>query len=180
LRRCKVCGREAKRFAIVGRGGNSAGLTALARQNAASAGRAISRAALSPFFPLGVKRIVHNNESLQKRCRLGNFLGRPEFSLFFWRSPGFRGGRLGLAKWTATSKDLQRSKRYVANNVPQDDGSNCSIFSFDINANKSRLPLARNALKKLRTLRHPGVIKVLDTAEVGIEPLRRIGNLTNI
>lgn len=32
-------------------------------------------------------------------------------------------------------------------------------------ANKSRLPLARNAVKKLRTLRHPGVIKVLDTVE---------------
>jgi hypothetical protein len=55
----------------------------------------------------------------------------------------------------------------IANCVFKDDGSNCSIFSFDINANKSRLPLARNALKKLRTLRHPGVIKVLDTAEVG-------------
>jgi len=49
---------------------------------------------------------------------------------------------------------------------PQEDGSNCSIFSFDISANRSALPLARNALKKLRTLRHPGVIKVLDTVEV--------------
>ena len=48
----------------------------------------------------------------------------------------------------------------------QEDGSNCSIFSFDITTNKSRLPLAKNALKKLRTLRHPGVIKVLDTVEV--------------
>jgi hypothetical protein len=48
----------------------------------------------------------------------------------------------------------------------QEDGSNCSIFSFDIAANKSSLPLAKNALKKLRTLRHPGVIKVLDTVEV--------------
>ena len=47
----------------------------------------------------------------------------------------------------------------------QEDGSNCSIFSFDVTANKARLPLARNALKKLRTLRHPGVIKVLDTVE---------------
>jgi len=28
--------------------------------------------------------------------------------------------------------------------------------------------LARNAVKKLRTLRHPGVIKVLDTVEVAI------------
>lgn len=52
------------------------------------------------------------------------------------------------------------------NNVPQEDGSNCSIFSFDVPANKSRLPMARNAVKKLRTLRHPGVIKVLDTVEV--------------
>jgi SCY1-like protein 1 len=50
---------------------------------------------------------------------------------------------------------------------PQEDGSKCSIFSFDITANKSRLPLARNALRKLRTLRHPGVVKVLDTQEVG-------------
>lgn len=49
----------------------------------------------------------------------------------------------------------------------QEDGSKCSIFSFDITANKSRLPLARNALRKLRTLRHPGVVKVLDTQEVG-------------
>lgn len=48
----------------------------------------------------------------------------------------------------------------------QEDGSNCSIFSFDVAANKSSLPLAKNALKKLRTLRHPGVIKVLDTVEV--------------
>ncbi|KAG9679813.1 ARM repeat-containing protein, partial [Aureobasidium melanogenum] len=39
------------------------------------------------------------------------------------------------------------------------------IFSFDVTANKSRLPLAKNALRKFRTLRHPGVIKVLDTVE---------------
>lgn len=52
--------------------------------------------------------------------------------------------------------------------ICQEDGSKCSIFSFDVAANKSRLPLARNALRKLRTLRHPGVVKVLDTAEVNI------------
>jgi SCY1-like protein 1 len=52
--------------------------------------------------------------------------------------------------------------------VTQEDGSNCSIFSFDVAANKARLPMARNAVKKLRTLRHPGVIKVLDTIEVWI------------
>ena len=56
----------------------------------------------------------------------------------------------------------------TTNNVLQEDGSNCSIFSFDVPANNSRLPMARNAVKKLRTLRHPGVIKVLDTVEVWI------------
>jgi hypothetical protein len=50
----------------------------------------------------------------------------------------------------------------------QEDGSKCSIFSFDISANRSRLPLARNALRKFKTLRHPGIVKVLDTIEVGI------------
>ena len=55
----------------------------------------------------------------------------------------------------------------------QEDGSDCSIFSFDITANRSALPLARNAVKKLRTMRHPGVIKVLDTVEVGISQSNR-------
>jgi len=51
--------------------------------------------------------------------------------------------------------------------IYQEDNSKCSIFSFDINANRSRLPLAKNALRKLKTLRHPGVVRVLDTVEVG-------------
>ncbi|CRG85191.1 putative inactive serine/threonine-protein kinase scy1 [Talaromyces islandicus] len=51
------------------------------------------------------------------------------------------------------------------NATKRDDGSNCSVFTFDINANKSRLPLAKNAMRKCRTLRHPGVLKVLDTVE---------------
>lgn len=49
----------------------------------------------------------------------------------------------------------------------QEDNSKCSIFSFDVNANRSRLPLAKNAVRKLKTLRHPGILKVLDTVEVG-------------
>ncbi|RDW91424.1 hypothetical protein BP5796_02589 [Coleophoma crateriformis] len=61
--------------------------------------------------------------------------------------------------------DVDQSIWTLYNGTRREDGSNCSIFSFDITANKSRLPLARNALKKLRTLRHPGVIKVLDTVE---------------
>ncbi|OAX78338.1 SCY1 protein kinase [Emergomyces africanus] len=51
------------------------------------------------------------------------------------------------------------------NGTKRDDGSACSIFTFDIAANKSRLPLAKNAVRKHRTLRHPGVIKVLETIE---------------
>ncbi|KAI2090913.1 Nuclear aminoacylation-dependent tRNA export pathway component [Ophidiomyces ophidiicola] len=51
------------------------------------------------------------------------------------------------------------------NGTKREDGSSCSIFTFEIAPNRSRLPLARNALRKLRTLRHPGVLKVLDTVE---------------
>ncbi|OAK99700.1 ARM repeat-containing protein [Phaeosphaeriaceae sp. SRC1lsM3a] len=61
--------------------------------------------------------------------------------------------------------DLNDSIWTLHNGTKREDGSKCSIFAFDITANKSRLPLARNALRKLRTLRHPGVVKVLDTVE---------------
>ncbi|KFY43513.1 hypothetical protein V494_01951 [Pseudogymnoascus sp. VKM F-4513 (FW-928)] len=61
--------------------------------------------------------------------------------------------------------DADHSVWTLFNGTRREDGSNCSIFSFDVPANRSRLPLARNAVKKLRTLRHPGVIKVLDTVE---------------
>ncbi|KAF2025452.1 ARM repeat-containing protein [Setomelanomma holmii] len=61
--------------------------------------------------------------------------------------------------------DLNDSIWTLHNGTKREDGSKCSIFAFDVTANKSRLPLARNALRKLRTLRHPGVVKVLDTVE---------------
>ncbi|TKA65589.1 hypothetical protein B0A49_04870, partial [Cryomyces minteri] len=61
--------------------------------------------------------------------------------------------------------DVEQSIWTLNNGTKREDGSKCSIFSFDVTANKSRLPLARNAVRKLRTLRHPGVIKVLDTVE---------------
>ncbi|KAL2202765.1 kinase-like protein [Sarocladium strictum] len=61
--------------------------------------------------------------------------------------------------------DIDESVFTLHNGTKREDGSTCSIFSFDITANKSRLPLAKNALKKFRTLRHPGVIKVFDTVE---------------
>lgn len=61
--------------------------------------------------------------------------------------------------------DIDASIWTLYNGTRRDDGSDCSIFSFDCAANKSRLPLAKNALKKLRTMRHPGVIRVLDAVE---------------
>ncbi|KAL5484849.1 CEX1 [Sanghuangporus weigelae] len=49
----------------------------------------------------------------------------------------------------------------------RDDGSKVSIFIFDSNQPPRRnlLPLAKNALRKLRTVRHPDVLKFIDTAD---------------
>lgn len=64
-----------------------------------------------------------------------------------------------------TSRDAEFQLTYNALSI-KEDGSPCSVFTFDISSNNSRTPLARNAVRKSRTLRHPGVIKVLDTIEV--------------
>ncbi|GKZ84234.1 hypothetical protein AnigIFM56816_009555, partial [Aspergillus niger] len=61
--------------------------------------------------------------------------------------------------------DLSDSIWTLHNATKREDGLPCSVFTFDIASNKSRLPLAKNAVRKSRTLRHPGVIKVLDTIE---------------
>ncbi|USW58876.1 Putative protein kinase domain, armadillo-like helical [Septoria linicola] len=61
--------------------------------------------------------------------------------------------------------DIDQSIWTLQNGTKREDGSKCSIFTFDINANRSRLALARNALRKFKTIRHPGVVKVLDTVE---------------
>ncbi|KAF7719308.1 Protein kinase [Penicillium ucsense] len=61
--------------------------------------------------------------------------------------------------------DIGDSIWALHNGTRREDGSNCSVFTFDIGANRSRLPIAKNAVRKYRTLRHPGVIKVLDTIE---------------
>jgi SCY1-like protein 1 len=50
----------------------------------------------------------------------------------------------------------------------QDDQSPVSVFSFDFASQPSRrslLPLAKNALRKLKTLRHPDVLKYIDGVE---------------
>ena len=50
---------------------------------------------------------------------------------------------------------------------PQDDSTLVSVFFFDANAPNRRnlLPLAKNALRKLRTTRHPDVLKFIDVVE---------------
>lgn len=52
--------------------------------------------------------------------------------------------------------------------VKKDDQSLVSIFSFESTStsqNRALLPLARNALRKLRALRHPNILKFLDGTE---------------
>ncbi|OXV10411.1 hypothetical protein Egran_01827 [Elaphomyces granulatus] len=61
--------------------------------------------------------------------------------------------------------DIGDSFWTLQNATKRDDGSPCSVFTFDVATNKARLPLAKNAVRKFRTLRHPGVIRVLDTIE---------------
>ncbi|KAG9310689.1 hypothetical protein JVU11DRAFT_9282 [Chiua virens] len=47
------------------------------------------------------------------------------------------------------------------------DGSHVSVFEYDFVhlLNKSTIPLAKNALRKLRTIRHPDVLKFMDVIE---------------
>ncbi|KAL4248157.1 Catalytically Inactive Kinase-Related Protein [Abortiporus biennis] len=49
----------------------------------------------------------------------------------------------------------------------RDDGSSVSVFEFDssLPRNRNTLPLAKNALRKLRTIRHPDILKYLDAVE---------------
>ncbi|KAH7923423.1 ARM repeat-containing protein [Leucogyrophana mollusca] len=49
----------------------------------------------------------------------------------------------------------------------RDDSSPVSVFEYDLihPLNKSTIPLARNALRKLRTIRHPDVLKFMDVVE---------------
>ncbi|TBU30194.1 armadillo-type protein [Dichomitus squalens] len=49
----------------------------------------------------------------------------------------------------------------------RDDSSPVSVFEFEANtpAKKNLLPLAKNALRKLRTIRHPDVLKFMEVVE---------------
>lgn len=70
----------------------------------------------------------------------------------------------------------------VHEGIKKDDASPCTILIFDASTRppnaKGQLVLAKNALRKLRTLRHPDVLKLIDSAEtatavyVAVEPVR--------
>ncbi|KAF8909893.1 armadillo-type protein [Mucidula mucida] len=47
----------------------------------------------------------------------------------------------------------------------RDDGSPVSVFEYDFSQKKNLEPLAKNALRKLRTTRHPDVLKYIDAVE---------------
>lgn len=51
--------------------------------------------------------------------------------------------------------------------IPQDDSSLVSVFVYDASSsnNRSQISLAKNALRKLRTIRHPDVLKFIDVIE---------------
>ncbi|KAJ7594647.1 hypothetical protein C8J56DRAFT_927286, partial [Mycena floridula] len=47
----------------------------------------------------------------------------------------------------------------------RDDGSKVSVFEYDFSQKQTFAPLAKNALRKLRTIRHPDVLKFMDAVE---------------
>ncbi|SCZ96994.1 BZ3500_MvSof-1268-A1-R1_Chr4-2g06919 [Microbotryum saponariae] len=88
----------------------------------------------------------------------------------------------------------RRSIWTVSNATKKDDSSSVTVFSFDLNApqqpnqgaagssndRKAQLVLAKNALRKLRALRHPHILKFLDgvdtdtTVWIVTEPVRSL------
>ncbi|KAJ3100970.1 hypothetical protein HDU97_001726 [Phlyctochytrium planicorne] len=47
----------------------------------------------------------------------------------------------------------------------KDDNTPCTVFIFDSVKYKDKLPLARNALKRFKTLRHPDLVRFIDGGE---------------
>ncbi|KAI8971405.1 armadillo-type protein [Pilobolus umbonatus] len=67
----------------------------------------------------------------------------------------------------------------------KEDGSPVSIFVFDRNKSRDRVQLARNAFKRIRTLRHPDILRYLDGIETeqtimfATEPVEPLSNQIN-
>ncbi|KAI9092883.1 armadillo-type protein [Phlyctochytrium arcticum] len=73
--------------------------------------------------------------------------------------------------------------------IKKDDKSPVTVFVFDAARQRDKLPLARNFLKKCRTIRHPDMLKVIEGVEletkivIGIEaatPLRQDTSLQSL
>ncbi|KAJ7668446.1 ARM repeat-containing protein [Mycena polygramma] len=47
----------------------------------------------------------------------------------------------------------------------RDDGTLVSVFEYDCSSQRGMMPIAKNALRKLRTTRHPDVLKFMDAVE---------------
>ncbi|KAJ7782912.1 hypothetical protein B0H16DRAFT_1494832 [Mycena metata] len=47
----------------------------------------------------------------------------------------------------------------------REDGSQVSVFEYDCTSRRGMIPIAKNALRKLRTTRHPDVLKFIDVVE---------------
>lgn len=91
------------------------------------------------------------------------------------------GGMPGLPNFGLGNRDTSFDQDASAiwalhEGIKRDDNSAVSIFVFEASApgwggrgsggdRRSLLPLAKNALRKLRTLRHPDVLKFLDGSE---------------
>ena len=48
----------------------------------------------------------------------------------------------------------------------QDDNQSICVFVFDSQKQPDKLPLARNALKRFKTIRHPDALKLIEALEV--------------
>ncbi|KAI9243995.1 armadillo-type protein [Phascolomyces articulosus] len=67
----------------------------------------------------------------------------------------------------------------------KDDGSPVSIFTFDCSKNGDKVSLARNAFKRIRTMRHPDLLRYIDGAETDqaimfvTDPIEPLSNQLN-
>jgi SCY1-like protein 1 len=71
--------------------------------------------------------------------------------------------------WTlydATKRVMSFSSCYLSTlNQTQDDGTLVSVFEFNSQQKRTLLPVAQNALRKLRVTRHPDILKFMDAVE---------------
>ncbi|TPX56494.1 hypothetical protein PhCBS80983_g04505 [Powellomyces hirtus] len=72
----------------------------------------------------------------------------------------------------------------IHDGLKKDDRTPVSVFVFDLARHRDKLPLARNALKKCRTIRHPDMLRVLEGVEtdtkiiIGTEPVTPLSTQT--